>query len=124
MQHVGHGMWSRFTPFGEFMIVPIHYNTKIVLVLGLCFWINDSGCLSGLVFLDCFVSYLYRLYIFISYSKYNETPKNNSKKNPLNYTLQFRIPWNWLEFSSLFHCGDDSSSCTLHGRIIATQSIP
>ena len=43
-----------FTPFDEFMILPIHYIYTILLnlsVLGLCLWIND--CLPGLVGLLC-----------------------------------------------------------------------
>ena len=32
-----------FTPFGEFMISPIHYIYMNVSDLGLCLQINDSG---------------------------------------------------------------------------------
>ena len=65
---------SDFTPFGEFMISPIHYYIIYALqnlsVLRLCLWIIDSGLFAwiSLTALSCELFYIHIIII-------NQAPK-------------------------------------------------
>ena len=80
-----------FTPFGEFMISPIHYIYMYIIyywicsVLGLCLRINDSGLFAWISPTDFFVSDLF----------YNISLKytDNKLKNGGELSIQLNVPW-------------------------------